>query len=161
MVDWDLFNDFSSAKCWAISQVPVVPTGLLSVTKFRGIESQRLGFWKTDNKNKRLLNGVWEETDNAFSCRKLPGLLVMFYLCYASWCFVCFPFLGCIWFVKDIGYSLHVWKCKCWMFSILCRLPLINAFTEGSNSNTLHIVIYKNNHCGMVLNTSEVTSSIL
>lgn len=45
--------------------------------------------------------------------------------------------------VKGIGYSLCLWKHKCQMFPIFYGLSLINTFTEGSHSYTLHIVVSK------------------
>lgn len=52
-------------------------------------------------------------------------------------------FFGLLLVCQSIGYSHCIWKHKCQMFPIVCRLSLINAFSEGSNNNTIHIEVYK------------------
>lgn len=57
--------------------------------------------------------------------------------------FLLLPFYGLLLVCQSIGYSHCIWKHKCQMFPIVCRLSLINTFSEGSNNNTLHIGVYK------------------
>lgn len=57
--------------------------------------------------------------------------------------FLLLPFYGLLLVCQSIGSSHCIWKHKCQMFPIVCRLSLINTFSEGSNNNTLHIGVYK------------------